>query len=402
LQRGDGAALSVAEEKFGSAQATWKNEMSDTAKAGEILGRLRAIVALASYGLEQIQSPAAAAAVEPGSVGSRFLNALRDADSELSSSDLAAVLRVDATEVSRTGRRLLGLNMVSRKRLGRRSRWTLTPHGHTVSTSMHKQEREVAALPMPRPVLLVWGEAQQRKVQRRPSPFSASQRLLPIDLIAAMLEDRRARAELSATLRMSRSVCRFVADREMSFQIVHGPDGKSTAENCWKALSNSFGRSFDFGSFWPSAAPIWHAHAIVENELGDRGVLLIDVPENPKQVAAQESRIKREDHIRAAKAALREATREFGLPRRVIPREPHYSDLLRRLVLVHYLRSHCAIPAWSARICLVMSHPTSQFPDMPSSKDEWELAEHSRLAVDDESLAEWTERHFVPIESPSK
>lgn len=401
ILRDDFATLSAAEEVFGHAQARWFNRMPDGAEAGEILGRLRALVVLAAFGLEVASPPGGPLAqLEPESLGTRFLSAL-EASGDLNSSALAAALRIDPTEVSRTGSRLLSLELVSRHRLGRRSLWSMTPRGREALRSLSEEGQvvEEKETRMPRPALLAWGRAASREVQRRPSPFSLRQPLQTVDLFAQMVADRHGRSELGAALCTYASVQDFSSSRELSFQVTYRPD-RPAEETGWQALQERFDRRFDFESFWPSAPPVWHAQAILKGDDGRLGVLLIDVPDSPKQIANQESRLKRPDHARTAKVALREAVEAFGLPRNVIPRQPRYSDLLRRLILIHYLREHCDIQAWSARMCFLAPPNSSRLPHTPSSRDAWELVlnrSRSEASLSSASVAEWNQQHFVPV-----
>lgn len=400
ILRNDAEVLSTAEERLGHAQAQWRNQMADTAEAGEVLGRLRALVCLAAFGLEVVTPVQVAALIEPESVGTRFLNALVDSG-EMHSSAIAEAIRVDPTEVSRTGARLLTLGMVGRKRIGRRSRWTLMPSGREALLALAQAS---GSGPSPRrshsqPALLVWGEAQERKVKRSPSRFSTNP-LSTVDLVAELVDEAQTRSQLSSLLLMSASVRRFCESASMSFTIFQEHNRKESEERAWSALSEQFERDLDFESFWPSTAPSWDAQALIEGPNGRLGVILIDVPENPKQIASRVSWIKRDDHAAVATSALKEAVEAFNLSGGVIPQEHRYSDLLRRMVLVHYLRTHCEIPAWSAKVCFVSTGHSTRIHGIPDSQDKWEDAlERARedSQISQSSLSQWAQQHFVPV-----
>ena len=92
---------------------------------GELAGRLDAAIAFAHWGVERLPSEGAVAG---GTHAHDFLRALESVP-QLGSSELRQLLEVDETEVSRTGRRLLEVGLVMRRKVGRSVFWGLTPRG---------------------------------------------------------------------------------------------------------------------------------------------------------------------------------------------------------------------------------------------------------------------------------
>jgi AcrR family transcriptional regulator/DNA-binding MarR family transcriptional regulator len=96
----------------------------------ELAGWLDAAIAFAHWGLERVPSQTA---VARGTQAYDFLRALQGSpaagSSQLGSAELRDLLDTDETQVSRTGRRLLELGLVTRRKVGRQVFWQLTPRG---------------------------------------------------------------------------------------------------------------------------------------------------------------------------------------------------------------------------------------------------------------------------------
>jgi AcrR family transcriptional regulator len=118
LLAGDEQSLTAALEALRSARA-------GRADADEGAGRIDALIGVAHSGLERIPSRQA---VSRGTQAHDFLSALAGAP-QLGSTDLRRLLETDESQVSRTGRRLLELGLVTRRKIGRQVFWQLTPRG---------------------------------------------------------------------------------------------------------------------------------------------------------------------------------------------------------------------------------------------------------------------------------
>jgi AcrR family transcriptional regulator len=93
-----------------------------------LLGWLACMIAVAQWALERLVPESTLAAVPAGSQAYVFLQAL-ERSPHLGSAQLRQLLETDETQVSRTGRRLLESGLVTRRKVGRRAFWELTPRG---------------------------------------------------------------------------------------------------------------------------------------------------------------------------------------------------------------------------------------------------------------------------------
>ena len=116
----------------------------------ELTGWLDAAIAFAHWGLERAPS---GGAVTQGTQAHDFLSGL-DGSPQLGSAELRRLLETDETQVSRTGRRLLESGLVSRRKVGRRVFWQLTPRGRQALTD--------APAPRQSPNAEFWQEALRR------------------------------------------------------------------------------------------------------------------------------------------------------------------------------------------------------------------------------------------------
>jgi DNA-binding MarR family transcriptional regulator len=115
-------------------------------RPGDASGGAAALISTAQWALERLPSPAESELVAEGTQAWRFLSELRHAGR--GSGQLQALLGVDQTQVSRTGRRLLDAGLVTRRKLGRTVSWDLTPRGRSALESAAASPRR-RALPGP-------------------------------------------------------------------------------------------------------------------------------------------------------------------------------------------------------------------------------------------------------------
>jgi len=116
----------------------------------ELVGWLDAAIAFAHWGIERVPSQAA---VAQGTQAHDFLCVL-DGSPQRGSAELRRLLEIDETQVSRTGRRLLESGFVTRRKVGRRVFWRLTPRGELAL--------EEAPAPQRSPNSEFWQEALRR------------------------------------------------------------------------------------------------------------------------------------------------------------------------------------------------------------------------------------------------
>ena len=92
----------------------------------ELRAILHTLECVARAALEPLEPPHPA--LEAGSLAARILNALL-AEPELTNTDLCERLGTDATQLSRTGRKLVEAGLAVRHKRGRTNRWVVTPKG---------------------------------------------------------------------------------------------------------------------------------------------------------------------------------------------------------------------------------------------------------------------------------
>lgn len=122
----DAEALRLAAQALHKAYLSWNTEHG-TEKA-EHRGEVRGLHNVASVVLERLLDPALLAELESGSVAHQMLSQMADKRG-LSNDDLAGLLLVNKTQVSRAGARLQASGLATARRAGRRNAWDITPRG---------------------------------------------------------------------------------------------------------------------------------------------------------------------------------------------------------------------------------------------------------------------------------
>jgi AcrR family transcriptional regulator len=141
LLAGDETALRAALDAL---RTTRKHLLGgDGAPNGPLLGAVSTLTAFVQWGLERIGSEPGSAA-PAGTQARRFLEAV-DGRPQVGSAELRSLLGTDETQVSRTGRRLLGDGLVTRRKVGRQVFWALTPRGRQELDSLAQPGAGVAS-----------------------------------------------------------------------------------------------------------------------------------------------------------------------------------------------------------------------------------------------------------------
>jgi len=126
------AVLDGDEHTLGSAVRQLQRLVGVAAQEGhehsESRGRLLGLLDVASWGLERQVSLEFLAEFEATSHAHEFLKAVAEKPG-LSNSDLVVNLGTSEAEVSRVGRRLANAGIATKRRLGRRNYWEITPKG---------------------------------------------------------------------------------------------------------------------------------------------------------------------------------------------------------------------------------------------------------------------------------
>jgi DNA-binding transcriptional ArsR family regulator len=98
-------------------------------------GRVLTALEFVTWTLRRLTPAALTAQLERGGYTRRFLEAI-ERDPGLSNNELAELLDVDETEISRVGRRLRDAGLADKHRTGRRNEWRITPRGrHALGAS---------------------------------------------------------------------------------------------------------------------------------------------------------------------------------------------------------------------------------------------------------------------------
>jgi AcrR family transcriptional regulator len=128
-QEVDATALEIVDAIVAGDTAALQGMLRDlrAKRPGDQTGATGALMSTAQWALERLPSAAESELVARGTQAWRFLAALRDGSR--GSGELQMLLRVEDTQVSRTGRRLLDAGLVTRRKLGRRVSWDLSPRG---------------------------------------------------------------------------------------------------------------------------------------------------------------------------------------------------------------------------------------------------------------------------------
>lgn len=126
--RGDEQSLKSVQEwlrwEYGEGVLATGNLDEEAVRYGRLLG----LTDVSHWAIERVLPVASLSRLERGAYATRFLRELV-ASPGLSNQELADLLAVDQTEISRVGRRLLEDGMAVRRRLGRRNCWEISPKG---------------------------------------------------------------------------------------------------------------------------------------------------------------------------------------------------------------------------------------------------------------------------------
>lgn len=127
------SVLTGDEEALRELQEWLRNERAqrtsdDAEQKPELRGRLLGLIDASHWAIERVLPPSEVSRVERSSHANQFLKELA-ATPGLGNRELAALLAVDDTQVSRLGRTLRKHGLAASRQIGRRNRWELTPKG---------------------------------------------------------------------------------------------------------------------------------------------------------------------------------------------------------------------------------------------------------------------------------
>jgi DNA-binding MarR family transcriptional regulator len=168
----DGAAIEAAATAVRVAAGDLEDRGADGERAEEVewaeqRGRLYGLSDVLRWQLRARNDAATAVAVEPGSHAHRMLSLLvtsmGESSERLNSGQLAKRLRVDKTQVSRTGRELIERGLATTTSLGRKTYWDITPRGRYALEHLGTidPDRPIAQGELPLAVAIDAGEAER-------------------------------------------------------------------------------------------------------------------------------------------------------------------------------------------------------------------------------------------------
>jgi DNA-binding MarR family transcriptional regulator len=142
----DGATLAVAFKRLRRLQALALPVQPDTTTSGdgERLGRIRGLIAVAGAALQRLTPSSVVREVAANSHAHRMLAALGERAS-MTTGDIGAALHVDASQISRTGGRLLAQRLVVRTRAGKKVYWELSTRGRSILTRLGSPQEAAPA-----------------------------------------------------------------------------------------------------------------------------------------------------------------------------------------------------------------------------------------------------------------
>jgi hypothetical protein len=198
---------------------------------------------------------------------------------------------------------------------------------------------------------------RKRRVDQQGRAFAGSQ--LQIQIYVA-----RRQAELSAAVAESLSEAnlaphiRWVAPLEQA-------KFKEPYDRDFLVVLGLARHAAELNEFWPNGGPHWDALAMLGEDAGHSGVLLVEAKSYPKETYGPGCQAK--DLVSRQKIldALDSAKSSYG-----VPPETNWTGSLyqyaNRLAHVYFLRARLGVPAWLVNICF-----TGDSSTMPTTEDGW-------------------------------
>lgn len=151
LLAGDQDGAAYAAQRLRMLLAEWKDRNGNDWDRAR--GAARALMAMASVVADRLPSPRTLAKLGTGTHAHGMLSLLHAAP-RLTGTEVAEQLAVGATQVSRTGKRLLAEGCVTKVKVAQTTLWEITPRGEEVLallddlSASHAPERDAAAVPI--------------------------------------------------------------------------------------------------------------------------------------------------------------------------------------------------------------------------------------------------------------
>jgi DNA-binding MarR family transcriptional regulator len=349
-------------------------EQSNRALAGFV----RALSLVASAANERHPAPGTVEALAIGSIAERFIEALSN-DGELNGAALAARLGKDATEVSRTGARLIDLGLATKTRAGKSKFWRITPRGEAVlreTARRHVESRKLA------PEYVVPSSLLARYVRQREHsrPHFDGDVQIPAaqEMLRSTLNDDEGQQAIARDLRTWAPFGDFSPTGPVQFKTLVEPG------QIWNLLADAVETSpkelrTGFTHFWPAAPPHLDAVGTVTGRGGELALVLLDAPPRPASFS-RTTRLAAEARVEQARVAVDETLEALDVRSADLAiSDAKFPDWVRRLVLQHYLRQTYPLAAvWAAHVCFI-AEPHTSAGGLPSARRDWELAYEEAL-----------------------
>lgn len=415
---GDQAGAQHAVDRFRALLARWRDRDSEWDRT---IGAVHALMAVAAVVAARVPSQRSVTTVGAGTNAHRMLRELAGR-SPVSGSTLAKALDVDLSEISRTGRRLLGEGSVTRTKAAQQALWEITPRGEEILELLDevKSQEEKAphsAANMPIAVAIEqafdidillptfdtqwrtreWNPATEWKLFHGSISGRYDRERYSRRIVLATEDLKVTRASLQHWTddadRLHESVDRSrllfyglwterfdaVLERLRLWGSLHDfaqgtpdffvPDPRASAKEVratFGAMLQQFGVRAD--AVWPaSSLPLWDGYAIVPGKSGEKGLVLFEAKSQPEELEVRLPTPRRDDRRRAFSAAVNMTARAVTEQSRRW-HASRYADPVERLTLLRLLRE-TGVETWINNVYFV--DPEGQYGELPPSEDAW-------------------------------
>jgi DNA-binding MarR family transcriptional regulator len=342
------------------------------ATSGEPLGRVRGLLALAFAALERLTTRSTVQEIGVNTHAHRMLLALRRQGS-LRSSQLAELLDVSATEISRTGRALTRHGLAVRTKAGRDVYWDLSPRGRDLLARLDRRSRGIVS------------RASRRRPELSTEPVAMTQAVSESHrLMTNLLHERK--DELMRRL--------FVWESFRDF--AQAPPKFDSGSDVGAQWLTHFPLLADkrLSELWPATPPSWDAHAVVQGAKGSKGLVLFEAKSRPLEFRDDQVVGSELERSRVFERRYPEARRYLEVGKGADWRRT-YPDPASRLAFLYFLRVRCEIPTWMVDVFFVDGGAA----EVPSSEEQWQsylvdVRQHLKLP-DTHALSPYVRDEFV-------
>lgn len=373
-------------DELRAAQARFAVLSEPTPLQSEVLGRVRGLFALCFAAIERMLDPSVLTEVGHSTHAHRFLLALTETRA-LNGGQLAGRLETDASEISRTGRRLYMQGLVARSRAGRHTYWELTRRGRSVVDGIAARQDRLPApfrneMPAPRGRQVSGGRGSAASGSAE-GEMEPPRRRLTSQFLAQELMDRwlrEGRDEVESRLRVWGSFNEFSCG-PLHWSPSLLPDPRKQSRNVLAAKLRQLGVG-GVQEFWPASLPMWDAMAIADGPNSSQGLVLFEAKLRPDEFRQGQVRLTNPARVSVLRRSLLE-TKAYLHAGRGADWQRSYPDAANRLAFLYYLRERARVPTWVVHVLFVGDPHSQALPhDPPHSEEEWRThLEHVRKTL---------------------